>query len=256
MKHARPRLKLTTRGRIVFSALLGLLIAAPVVAFAGGPNTATVPTSITQSPARKLTISCSGTLGAWTTLAHANFGDLTDTDGDPQADVVIVGDSITTRGYNELATWLGTHGKTLAGSYWSGRPTTNAVDWALSLTTKPAVLVMASGTNDIFDPAVMTAQVARLKTWAAAAPVTRLIWVDVQAARPATALCDQRNSMWVNSQIRQGMAGGEVCGWSYGFADNPARLDMYLDDGVHPIDAAGGGVGTNYWAAVVGGCIL
>lgn len=214
------------------------------------------PASITSqagamSPDR-LRNNCSGVLGDWTGYAHANFGDLTDVDGDPQADVVIVGDSITTRGYTELGAWLSARGKTLAGSYWSGRPTTPAVDWALSLTTKPKLLVMASGANDIYNPVVMAAQVARLKAWAGAAPVTQLLWVDVQVARPATALCDQRNSMWVNAQIRSGLTGGEVCGWSTGFAVDPNRLANYLQDGVHPYE----GIGTNYWAAVVGNCVL
>lgn len=202
---------------------------------------------LVQSP-RRIRSSCSGTLGDWSTFQHANFGDLTDLDGDPQADVVIVGDSITTRGYSELATWLAARGKTLAGNYWSGRPTAPAVDWALSLSTKPKILVMASGTNDIFDPAVMATQVARLTAWAGT--TTRLIWVRVQAARPATALCDQRNSMWVNAQISAG--GEETCGWPDGFAQDPNRIGYYLlPDGVHPIE----GVGTNYWAAVVGNCI-
>lgn len=216
------------------------------------PAQVQVPADVTTQAGSAAT-SCSGTLGAWTGLTHANFGDLTTADGDPQADVVIVGDSITTGGRTELAAWLAARGKTLAGSYWSGRPTTPAVDWALSLSTKPRILVMASGTNDIFNPAVMAGQVARLKAWAAAAPVTRLVWVDVQAARPATAVCDQRNSGWINAQIRSGLAGADVCGWSIGLAQYPTRITNYLrPDGIHPIE----GIGTNYWAAVVGNCIL
>ena len=221
------------------------------------PATATIPHSAITAAAkpRKAASNCSGTLGDWTVLQHANFGDLTDVDGDPQADVVIVGDSITTRGYDQLATWLAARGKTLAGSYWSGRPTTPAVDWALSLTTKPKILVMASGTNDIFNPAVMAAQAARLKAWADAAPVTRLIWVDTFAQRPATDTCDLRNSGWVNNLIRKNIGDSQVCDWWYGFAQDPNRITNYLSDGIHPMDAAGGGAGTNYWAAVVGGCV-
>lgn len=228
------------------------LIAGVVCLVAGIAGTFYANNADAAAP-RRVMSSCSGELGPWQTYTHANFGDLTDLDGDPQADVVIVGDSITTRGYSELTAWLAARGKTLAGSYWSGRPTTPAVDWALSLSTKPKVLVMASGANNIFDTApVVAGEVARLKAWAAKAPVTRLISVDVQAARTATALCDQRNSMWINSQIRAGMGAGEVCGWSTGFAAQPGRLTMYLEDGIHPIE----GVGTAYWAAVVGGCIL
>lgn len=207
---------------------------------------------LVQSP-RRVRVSCSGTLGDWTSFQHANFGDLT---GPDQADVVIVGDSITTRGYDQLGTWLAGRGKTLAGSYWSGRPLTPAVDWALSLSTKPKILVMASGTNNIFDSTqVVLGQAQRLKAWADAEPKTRLIWVDTYAQRPATDVCDLRNSGWVNNQIREGMAGGEICSWWYGFAQDPNRVNNYLSDGIHPIDGSGGGVGTNYWAAVVGNCI-
>lgn len=254
MRHRR-NLRLTRRGRVVLGALIALVIAAPV-AFANTDTAAPASITAAASPRRAQT-NCSGTLGDWTVLQHANFGDLTDVDGDPQADVVIVGDSITTRGYDQLGTWLAVRGKTLAGSYWSGRPVTPAVDWALSLTTKPKTLVMASGTNNLFDSDLTTlTQVQRLKAWADTAPVTRLIWVDTFAQRPAYALCDLRNSAWVNSQIRQGMGADEVCAWAGGFAQDPNRISNYLDDGIHPSDAPGGGIGTNYWAAVVGGCIL
>lgn len=248
MRHAKNRLRLTTRGRLLLGGLLGCLIALPVGAVANGQISA--PADAVRRPA---VASCSGTLGDWSTKAHANFGDLTDVDGDPQADVVMVGDSIFTGSVSEQIAWLAARGATLAGNYWSGRPMTPAVDWALSLTTKPKVLVFADFTNDLFDPAAVTAQLQRLKAWADEEPKTRLIAVDVQAARPATALCDQRNSGWINAQIRDQLSAAEVCSWSTGFASDPNRIGNYLQpDGIHPIE----GVGTNYRAAVVGNCIL
>ena len=185
----------------------------------------------------------SGQLGDWTQLTHATFGNFA------TADVVIVGDSITMAGWNELQTTLNASGYSLAGSYWAGRPTTPAVDWTVSLSRKPPILVMASGTNDIFNPPVMAAQVARLKAWAGTS--TRILWVDVQASRASYAVADQRNSMWVNQQIWTNLPASNVCQWSRWFAEQPPRLTQYLSDGVHPIE----GVGTNFWAAVIKGCV-
>ena len=246
-------MQLTTRGRLVLGALIGCLLAFPIDAIAGG-RPVQMPYSVTsqagpQVPER-LRTNCSGVLGDWSGYAHGNFGDLTDVDGDPQADVVVVGDSTLTGVTGELAAWLAARGKTLAGNYWSGRPTAPAVDWAKSLTTKPRILVVLAGTNDIFNPAVMAGEVADLQAWADLEPKTRLIWVRVQAARPATALCDQRNSMWVNAQISAHAR--ETCGWPDGFAQDPNRIGNYLKpDGIHVIE----GVGSNYQAAVIGNCI-
>lgn len=195
----------------------------------------------------------SGTIAPWQTLAHGMTGDWVDTpyDGDPTADVGIIGDSITTGGWTTLRDNLAAKGKTLAVNYWSGRPTTPAVDFALSLTTPPPILIMATGTNDIFDPTVMAAQVARLRAGMPA--TTQIYWVDVQAARATTAVADQRNSGWINGQIREGCtAPCKVIPWSVWFASNPSRIGMYLSDGVHPK----AGTGTAFWAAVLSGAVF
>lgn len=189
----------------------------------------------------------SGELGDWPSQSHGTWGDLA------TAKVVIVGDSLTTATWPETSTWLNANGITNAGGYWSGRPTAGvgaAVDWALSLSVKPSILVMATGTNDIMDPLPLTTYIRKLKAGLPA--TTRLIWVDVQASRPAYPVADQRNSMWVNTQIRTEIPAGDVCGWSIGFASKPSRITAYLKpDGVHTVT----GVGDDYRAAVVGGCI-
>lgn len=194
----------------------------------------------TPADARVRTDYGSGTLGPWQTWGHSvdppgATGDWVDTayDGDPIADVGIIGDSITAASWTNLSNSLAAQGKTLAVDYWSGRPTTPAVDRALSLTTKPRLLIMAMGTNDIFDPSVMSAQIARLRAGMPA--TTTVLWVDVQAARPGYELADQRNSGWVNNSIReQCTAPCVVVPWSWWFASNPSRLGLYLNpDGVH-----------------------
>lgn len=190
----------------------------------------------------------SGELGDWTTMSHGTIGDVTTTDGTPVADVIVVGDSITARCWPYLRDLVEDNGHTLAVNYWSGRPTTPAVDWALSLSVKPGLLVMATGTNDIFNPPVMRAQA--LRTLAGVTEDTQVMWVDVQAARPTTALADQRNTGWINAQIRD--TGVKVIPWSTWFASNPQRIKTYLTtDGVHPNPTTG----CAFWAAVLWGQI-
>lgn len=191
----------------------------------------------------------SGDLGNWQALSHGTWGNLA------TADVVFVGDSITAGTYPQQSAWLDAHGISNAGGYWSGRPLHYAVDWALSLSVKPRILVMASGTNDIFEPTVVTGELARLL--AGMPSTTRVIVPDVQIARPATVdhtpLADQRNAMWVNAQIRTVIASANVCNWSTGFASSPGRITAYLKpDGVHPSD----GAGDDYRAAVIGNCVV
>lgn len=191
----------------------------------------------------------SGALGAWAEKAHATSSNWA------TADVGIVGDSIVSLGYNELAAALSTEfGATLAYDYHSGRPTTPAVDDLIARDEWPAVLVMATGTNDIFAPAVMAAQIARVI--AAAPPPTMLLWVDVQVVRGGPAaqqLADQRNSMWVNNQIWG--SGVQVVPWSRWLSNSSmgGLLSWYLSDGVHPYDGpgTGHGNGTAYWTEIL-----
>ncbi|MEU4391627.1 hypothetical protein [Kribbella sp. NPDC023855] len=195
----------------------------------------------------------SGDIGAWQTLAHGTIGD------PATADVLLVGDSITTRCWTDLRDALAAKGKTLAVNYWSGRPTTPAVDW---LTAQPVVaplVVMAKGSNDIFDPTVMATQIQRTSAYLLVPD--RLLWVDVQAARTgepdAVQLSDQRNSGWINAQIRDQLAPSQIVPWSVWFASSPNRIPMYLQDGVHPWVTAGTGHGDGcaFWAAVLMGPI-
>jgi hypothetical protein len=191
----------------------------------------------------------SGNLGNWQTLSHGIAGSWS------TADVGIIGDSITARCNRSLGTLVAKQGKTLAVNYWSGRPTTPAVDWLLTQPKLPGVLIVAAGSNDIFDPRPFGAQVARLK--AGLPSGTTLLWVDVQAARTrygaAVQLSDQRNSMWVNNQLRENLPNAQIIGWSTPFVSSPNRLAYYLQDGLHPWAAAGTGHGDGcaFWASVI-----
>lgn len=226
------------------AAVIGMLYAVPSPAGAQGSASSDVASPATNAATVRRMDYGSGILGTWQTLTHGTVGDILDTpyDGDPQADVLIVGDSITTRSYAALIGAVQATGHTAAVNYWSGRPTAPAVDWVLSLSTKPKVIVMASGSNDVMDPTVMTTQIQRLKAGLPA--TTKLLWVDVQVSRPAYPVADQRNSMAVNQQIYEQMGDGAVIGWAELFWSAPWRIGYYLEaDGVHPRIGAVAGYG-------------
>lgn len=169
----------------------------------------------------------------WPTRAHGQYGNLSG------PDVLLVGDSITTLCKGYLTSRLQAQNLTWGVSYWSGRPTQPAVSWVLSLSVKPKVVVMAIGTNDIYNTGVMAAQVQRLVT--GLAPYgTRIMWVDVRAERPAYAVADMRNSRAVNAQIwdNPGVTPDKWMGW---FDDQPSRVGLYIQkpNGVHPTTPAG-----------------
>lgn len=187
----------------------------------------------------------SGALGSYSTLTHGVSGNFA------TANVGLVGDSITTRGYGQLAALLTPLGKTLATDYWSGRPTTPAVTSTIARPVLPKILVMATGTNDIFNPMVMAAQIARMQ--AAPLPgVEHLIWVDVQCCRTAQTakvqLADQRNTQLVNTQIHDAFDVTHIVDWNrWLMYRGPAFLTTYLQDGVHPWISKG----TQFWASIL-----
>lgn len=236
------------------AAAATLAVTAALTAFAT-PDLATIPRSITR-----VTADCPAANGLpeyqdygsgcldplWPTRAHGQYGNLAG------PDVLIVGDSITTLCRSSLTSRLEAAGLSWGVSYWSSRPTTPAVSWALSLSTPPRMLVMATGTNDMFNPGVMADQIDRLRSNSRFL-LTDIRWVDTYGVRPATAEADQRNSMWVNRQIWSapqgiaGLAGVQTVNWASQFYTQPNRKAMYLDSGgVHPNPA-----GCEFWGATI-----
>lgn len=222
-----------------FAAMLGVLFSDPGHAGAQQATTAAYARTVSSTT----TDYGSGPLGNWQSLTHGTVGDILGEqyDGTPAADVLIVGDSITTRTYADLLARIRATGHTAAVNYWSGRPTAPAVDWVLSLSTKPKVLVMAMGSNDVTNPTVMATQIKRLK--AGLPSTTKLLWVDVFVCRSAYATADMRNSMAVNQQIYEQLGDDAVIGWAELFWSAPWRITWYLQDGVHPWIGAGSGHG-------------
>lgn len=166
-------------------------------------------------------------------------------------DVRIYGDSITFGGKSALAVEMNKLGLTLYVDAWSGRPTTPVADAVEAETSFPKDVIIASGTNDAFNPTVMAAQIQRiLKHIKAVSPTTRVFWVDMQMTRfkldITTQRNDQRNSMAINLAIYQNMPPGTVIQWTQRFMSNPNLIMTYLGtDGVHPTGHY------DYWAAIV-----
>ena len=185
----------------------------------------------------------SGTLGSWENGARAistttQIHRVLDTDG-----VFMFGDSISVQDGKSLATrLLNRDGSQMAVNNWSSRPTSGAVDalqqWAAAYGL-PRRILMASGSNDIFDPPKFAAQVDR-----AISIVGRnrtLYWVNIQAVRKSVTatmqLADQRNSSWLNMQMydaQEKYSNLRIIRWAEWLWVKPYRLVNYLRDGVHP----------------------
>jgi hypothetical protein len=185
----------------------------------------------------------SGVLGSWANGTRAistteQIHRVLDTDG-----VYMFGDSISVQDGKSLATrLLGRDGSQLAVNNWSSRPTSGAVDalqqWAAAYGL-PRRILMASGSNDIFDPPKFAAQLDR-----AMSVVGRnrtVYWVNIQAVRKSVGatmqLADQRNSSWLNMQMydaQERYPNLRIIRWAEWLWVKPYRLLNYLRDGVHP----------------------
>lgn len=190
----------------------------------------------------------SGELGDWTILGRsistaATIAYVRDHDG-----VCMFGDSIAVQDGKALATKLMSRtGASLAVHNWSGRPTTPAVDalenWAIKYGL-PRRILMATGTNDIFNPPVFAAQVDR--TMRIVGSNRKVIWVNTQISRTAKSaaiqVADQRNSAWINSQIHDAekkYPNLDIVRWAEYLAAKPSRLTQLLTSGVHTTVPAG-----------------
>ena len=149
----------------------------------------------------------SGTLGSWANATRAistveQIQRVRETNG-----VYMFGDSISVQDGKALAIrLLNRDCSQMAVHNWSSRPTSGAVDalqqWA-STYGLPRRILMASGSNDIFDPPKFAAQIDR--AMGIVGPNRTLFWVNIQAVRKAQTatvqLADQRNSSWLNMQM-------------------------------------------------------
>lgn len=166
------------------------------------------------------------------------------------ATVWFFGDSIGNGGKATLKTQVEATGNTIVFDTWSCRPTAPAVDalesrLASAVFRKPSLVLMECGTNNIYDPPAMLAQVQRTVDLCEAHGV-ELIWIDTFAMRPGFELADLMNCAWVNEAIHQNVPASRIIRWHRWFASNKGRIAARLADGVHPKPTEYG-----FWSAAV-----
>ncbi|GAA1604172.1 MULTISPECIES: hypothetical protein [Kribbella] len=185
----------------------------------------------------------SGVAGSWTNSTRAistaaQFEKTRQTNG-----VFMFGDSISVQDGKALAIrLLNRNGTQLAVNNWSSRPSSGAVDAlqaAASAYGLPRRILMASGSNDIFDPPKFRAQVDRAMS--IAGRDRTVFWVDIQVVRRSVTAtvqqADQRNSAWLNMQLYDAQTkypNLRIIRWAEWLWVKPYRLLNYLRDGVHP----------------------
>lgn len=184
----------------------------------------------------------SGDLGAWKGLSKAVAPEATIRRVLAANGVFMFGDSLGVQDGKALSLRLTSRlNLDLAVNNWSGRPTKDTVDelarWKSSYGL-PRRILLSSGTNDIFTPPAMAAQIDRAMSIAGSR--TTVFWVNTQVARTglgtAIQLADQRNSAWVNLQLVEAQRSHpnlRIVRWAEWLAAKPSRLGTYLRQGIH-----------------------
>ena len=222
---------------------VGAAAAAVTAAGAAQTQTASASTSAFASASTSTGPYGSGVAGSWTNATHAistaaQFQHTRETNG-----VYMFGDSISVQDGKALAIrLLNRNGTQLAVHNWSSRPTSGAVDALQQIASTyglPRRILMASGSNDIFDPPKFAAQVDRAMS--IAGRERTVFWVDIQVVRKGLTAtvqqADQRNSSWLNMQLysaRTRYPNLRIITWAEWLWIKPYRLVNYLRDGVHP----------------------
>lgn len=245
-----------SRVRAFFGSLLAIVVTLLVLAGLGGvfvvlePRTtadALVGGTAYSVPTRGPGPYGSGTLGPWQNLRHRissedQIRDVLAFDG-----IFMFGDSIAVQDSTALERLLVNRaGEPIAVHDWSGQPASAAVDaledWSRSYGL-PQRIVMAVGTNDIFDPPAFAEQVERAMR--IAGPDRTVYWVNVYASRTkqpaAVRAADLANSAWINRQLNQAAvlhSNLRIIDWSEFLTSQPSPA-QYLRDGVHTSEPNG-----------------
>ncbi|HEY3558160.1 MAG TPA: hypothetical protein VGL05_11885 [Kribbella sp.] len=248
-----------SRTRAFFASLLAIVVTLLVLASLGGvlvllePGPRSADTLVGGTaysvPSKGPGKYGSGTLGPWQGLAHRvspedQIRDVLAFDG-----IFLFGDSIAVQDSPALERLLADrNGDSIAFHDWSGQPASAAVDALEEWSHRyglPNRIVMAVGTNDIFDPPAFAAQVERALR--IAGPKRTVYWVNVYASRtkqPAAVRdADLSNSAWINQQLDAAALEHpnlRIIDWSAFLTSQPNRPAQYLRDGVHTKEPLGG----------------
>ncbi len=156
--------------------------------------------------------------------------------------VVMFGDSLAIQDTPALTQRLKARtGDLLATHNWAGHPSGPATDaleiWARTYGL-PNRILMAVGTNDIFDPPAVAGNVERVMEIVGRRRT--VVWVTVAVERPKTVAPDRANSAWVNRQLRAAERKHpnlKLARWAEFLAANPGPPKRYLRDGAHTTPA-------------------
>lgn len=189
----------------------------------------------------------SGPIGNWesntpTASTSTQFQNVAANNG-----ILIVGDSIANQTSYEFATRMNQqHGLPTAVYNWPGRPTEPVADWVEDWPQRipDRGIVIASGANDVFNPAGWWQNITRILD---VADGRNVYWVSVHVDRWNTTdadrrVADMRNSAWINDQayaLARTRPNLIIVDWhallSQGY--NESRVTTWLTDGVHPTAA-------------------
>jgi lysophospholipase L1-like esterase len=93
---------------------------------------------------------------------------------------------------------------------------------------------MMTGSNDIFDPSAVTAQIDRVMS--IVGKTRTVVWVNVWVVRRKTATADRSNSTRINRQLTAATSrysNLQLVHWAEFLDADPKRERRYLRDGVH-----------------------
>jgi hypothetical protein len=237
---------------IVVTLMVIVMIGAALVLLEPKTPNAAAPTTAISNTFGPTTVAPgrygSGTLGPWQNLLRRvspedQIRDVLNFNG-----IFMFGDSIAVQDGQALEKLLTARsGDSIAIHNWSGQPTSAAVDaladWARNYGL-PDRILMAAGTNDIFDPPAFGAQVER--AMAIAGPNRTVYWVNVEVSRyrqsAEVQAADRANSAWINQQLEEAARRHpnlHIIHWAEYLAAQPEGLGKYLRDGVHTTEPVG-----------------